>query len=72
MNSTQSMPGSRLPETDGKSTGLPADGEEREDFRILIEELGNAVCEYSHKRPGVAGCLLFAAGFFAGWRLRPW
>lgn len=45
---------------------------DREDLQILIEEVGQAVSEYTRKRPGVAGGLLFAIGFFVGWRLRPW
>ena len=44
----------------------------REDFQVLIEEVGRAVRDYSNRRPGVAGGVLFAVGFFIGWRLKPW
>jgi hypothetical protein len=46
--------------------------QDREDFQLLIEEIGKAVGEYSRQRPGVVGCVLFSVGFFIGWRLRPW
>ncbi len=46
--------------------------ESPEDLQLLMGELGNAVSDYCRKRPGVAGGVLFAVGFFVGWRLKPW
>lgn len=43
-----------------------------EDLQKLMCELGDAVTDYCRKRPGVAGGILFAVGFFVGWRLKPW
>ena len=46
--------------------------DDREDFQVMMDEVGVAVAQYCKKRPGVAGGLLFAVGFFVGWRLKPW
>lgn len=47
-------------------------GEEREDFEVLMDNVADAVSDYCRQRPGVAAGLLFAVGFFVGWRLKPW
>lgn len=57
-----------------RASNLPGKPQEEspEDLQLLMDELGDAVTDYRRKRPGVAGGILFAVGFFVGWRLKPW
>ena len=77
MSTTESYPKRQSPQGAKGELGSGRHGrgiasEEREDLQVLIEEVGKSIRDYSRKRPGVAGSVLFSIGFFVGWRLRPW
>ncbi len=46
--------------------------DQREDFQTLMEEVGTSVGTYCRKRPVVATMVVFAAGFYMGWKIKPW
>lgn len=43
-----------------------------EDFEVLVGELRNSLGEYLKKRPLVSSGLVFMAGFYVGWKIKPW
>jgi hypothetical protein len=45
---------------------------QKEDFQALVDDIGASVTAYCKARPMVAGFALFAAGFYVGWRIKPW
>lgn len=47
-------------------------GEQREDFQALMEDVGSSVSNYCRKRPVMASLVVFAAGFYIGWKVKPW
>ncbi len=46
--------------------------EQQEDFGMLVERVGSAVCEYGRRRPGVVAAAILGLGFFVGWKVKPW
>lgn len=46
--------------------------EQREDFQALMEDVGASVSTYCRKRPVVATMVVFAVGFYMGWKIKPW
>ncbi len=42
------------------------------DLEILTADVGEAVVTYSRKQPAVVACMIFAVGFFVGWKIKPW
>lgn len=46
--------------------------DQREDFQALMEDVGASVGTYCRKRPLVATLVVFAAGFYIGWKVKPW
>lgn len=46
--------------------------EQREDFQALMEDVGTSVGNYCRKRPVMASLVVFAAGFYIGWKVKPW
>lgn len=46
--------------------------DQREDFQALMEDVGASVGNYCRKRPVVATMVVFAAGFYLGWKIKPW
>lgn len=46
--------------------------EQREDFQALMEDVGASVATYCRKRPVVATMVVFAVGFYMGWKVKPW
>ncbi|MDZ4848717.1 MAG: hypothetical protein SGI77_05450 [Pirellulaceae bacterium] len=44
----------------------------QEDFQSLVEDVGTSVASYCRKRPAMAACMLFAIGFYVGWKVKPW
>ena len=46
--------------------------EQREDFQELLDDVGTSVANYCRKRPLVAGLSVFLAGFYVGWKIKPW
>ncbi len=71
MSSVKTEP-RQSPSAGPTESSLSSQQEPREDLQVLMDELGDAVSDYCQKRPGVAGGLIFAIGFFIGWRLKPW
>ncbi len=43
-----------------------------EDFEVLVGDLRDSVGEYLRKRPLVSSGLVFLAGFYVGWKIKPW
>ena len=43
-----------------------------EDFEVLVGDLRDSLGEYLRKRPLVASGLVFLAGFYVGWKIKPW
>jgi hypothetical protein len=69
----------RSSESKTASTSSPAKGELakecddiREDFQTLIDDVGSSILAYWKKRPQMAGLMLFAMGFYVGWKVKPW
>lgn len=46
--------------------------EMQEDFQKLCDQVGSAMSDYYRKRPGAAAMMLFAVGFYVGWKVKPW
>ncbi len=46
--------------------------EVREDFQKLVEEVGKSIDTYCRRRPQMAGLMIFALGFYVGWKVKPW
>ncbi|MDX1925875.1 MAG: hypothetical protein SFV81_05125 [Pirellulaceae bacterium] len=44
----------------------------REDFQTLVADVGTSVHTYCRKRPQMAGLMIFALGFYVGWKVKPW
>ncbi len=45
---------------------------QKEDFEILVGELRDSLGHYLRKRPVIASSLVFLAGFYVGWKIKPW
>lgn len=43
-----------------------------EDFEVLVGDLRDSLGEYLRKRPLVSSGLVFLAGFYVGWKIKPW
>lgn len=43
-----------------------------EDFEVLVGELRDSLGVYLRKRPLVSSGLVFLAGFYVGWKIKPW
>lgn len=43
-----------------------------EDFEVLVVDLRDSLGSYLKKRPLVASGLVFLAGFYIGWKIKPW
>jgi len=43
-----------------------------EDFEVLVGDLRDSLGDYLKKRPMVASGLVFLAGFYIGWKIKPW
>lgn len=43
-----------------------------EDFEVLVVDLRDSIGEYLKKRPLVSSGLVFLAGFYVGWKIKPW
>ncbi len=46
--------------------------DQREDFQELVDDVGASVANYCRKRPLVAALSVFVAGFYVGWKIKPW
>lgn len=44
----------------------------REDFQELVEDVRDSFSRYLRKRPLVATGMVFLAGFYLGWKIKPW
>lgn len=53
---------------------LAGDGcqSQREDLAVLAGEVRDSFGHYLKKRPLVASSLVFLAGFYIGWKVKPW
>ena len=45
---------------------------QREDFEVLVGEVRDSCAHYLRKRPVIATSLVFLAGFYVGWKIKPW
>jgi len=45
---------------------------EREDLEVLVGEVRDSFAHYLRKRPVIASSLVFLAGFYVGWKIKPW
>ncbi len=45
---------------------------QKEDFEVLLGEVRDSFSHYLRKRPMIASCLVFVAGFYVGWKVKPW
>ena len=43
-----------------------------EDFEVLVGDMRDSLGEYLKKRPLVSSGLVFLAGFYVGWKIKPW
>jgi hypothetical protein len=46
--------------------------EESGDFQQLMESVCGSVKDYSDKHPAVLATTIFLAGFYLGWKIKPW
>jgi hypothetical protein len=46
--------------------------EEAGDFQQLMDSMCGSLKEYSDKHPAVLGSVIFFAGFYLGWKIKPW
>ena len=44
----------------------------REDFQTLVEDVSTSIHKYCKERPQMAGLMIFAIGFYVGWKVKPW
>lgn len=59
----------------GQNTQQPLSQEtecDQQDFQILVGEVGTALTKYCRKRPLVTTSLVFLAGLYTGWKIKPW
>ena len=45
---------------------------QREDFEVLVGEVRDSLGQYLRKRPMIASSIVFLAGFYVGWKIKPW
>ena len=45
---------------------------QKEDFEVLMGEVRDSFSHYLRKRPVIASSLVFLAGFYVGWKIKPW
>ena len=45
---------------------------QKEDLETLVGEVRDSFAHYLRKRPVVASSLVFLAGFYVGWKIKPW
>ena len=45
---------------------------QREDFEVLVGEVRDSFAHYLGKRPIIASTIVFLAGFYVGWKVKPW
>lgn len=45
---------------------------QKEDFEVLLGEVRDSFSHYLRKRPMIASSLVFLAGFYVGWKVKPW
>ena len=45
---------------------------QKEDFEVLVGEVRDSFSHYLRKRPMIASSLVFLAGFYVGWKIKPW
>ena len=43
-----------------------------QDFPQLVEEVRDSLSRYLHRRPLIATSFVFLAGFYLGWKVKPW
>ena len=55
-----------------KSTHEAQVGQGNTDLEVMTSQISDAVINYGRKQPGVVACIIFAAGFFFGWKIKPW
>ncbi|MCU0717119.1 MAG: hypothetical protein MUD03_13430 [Pirellula sp.] len=55
--------------TDSRSVGST---EKQGDFDAMVESIGVSIKEYGSKHPGIVACSIFLAGFYVGWKIKPW
>ena len=79
MNSSTSQESSREARSDLESQACELGAElssecceQREDFQVLMEDVGSSVAQYCRKRPLIAALTVFVAGFYVGWKVKPW
>lgn len=61
--------GSRRSETGRLDCGSTV---EREDLQTIMEDVSSSISRYCGQRPKTAGLLIFALGFYVGWKIKPW
>jgi hypothetical protein len=42
------------------------------DLQELVDEVTKSIRNYAEKRPVVVTSLVFLAGFYLGWKIKPW
>ena len=45
---------------------------QREDFEMMVGEVRDSLSQYLQKRPMIASGIVFLAGFYIGWKIKPW
>jgi hypothetical protein len=45
---------------------------QKEDIEVLLGEVRDSFAHYCRKRPMIASSLVFLAGFYVGWKIKPW
>lgn len=64
---TNSRP--NAPRSDSNSNSK---SEESGDFEVMVGSIGDSIKEYGGKHPAVVGFSIFLAGFYLGWKIKPW
>lgn len=49
-----------------------SNSEESGDFEVMVGSIGDSIKEYGGKHPAVVGFSIFLAGFYLGWKIKPW
>lgn len=55
----------------GSARSVSSAGEQG-DFEVMVESIGESIKEYGSKHPGIVACSIFLAGFYLGWKIKPW
>ncbi len=69
---TQSKPAEKRPSEQGISQMARSTADEGVDFQQMCDTVCSSVKAYSAKNPTMMAGAAFLAGFYIGWKVKPW